>query len=90
MDLSLNSICDGSNNVHESLMDVSFPLSRQCQQQCWQCQQWWQRWPAAVAVVAAVLVVVVVAEAVAVAQVALTTALGAEAVLLLSLLTIHL
>ena len=27
MDLSLASLCDGSNNVQESLMDISFPLS---------------------------------------------------------------
>ena len=27
MDLSLTSLCEGSNNVQESLMDISFPLS---------------------------------------------------------------
>ena len=27
MDLSLTSLCDGSNNVRESLMDITFPLS---------------------------------------------------------------
>ena len=27
MDLSLTSVCEGSNNVQESLMDISFPLS---------------------------------------------------------------
>ena len=27
MDLSLTSLCEGSNNVRESLMDISFPLS---------------------------------------------------------------
>ena len=27
MDLSLTSLCEGSNNLRESLMDISFPLS---------------------------------------------------------------